>query len=118
MALDARLEELSEKHRALDRKIEEELSRPTADDLKIALFTRFGHRYCNAERPQGDILVLASVGRVAVEKPAPLPAPSPFLRFSCAGSRARIAFARLSRDRVATFSNSRINASVLISGTH
>ena len=92
--------------------------RDRADDLKIALFTRFGHRYCKAKRPEGDILVLASVGRVAVEKPAPLPAPSPFLRFSCAGPRARIAFARLARDRVATFSNSRINASVLISSTH
>jgi hypothetical protein len=36
MALDAHLVELSEKHRALDRKIEEEMARPTADDLKIA----------------------------------------------------------------------------------
>jgi hypothetical protein len=36
MALDAHLVELSEKHRALDRKIEEELARPTADDLVIA----------------------------------------------------------------------------------
>jgi hypothetical protein len=36
MALDAHLEELSEKHRALDRKIEEEIARPTADDLRIA----------------------------------------------------------------------------------
>lgn len=36
MALDAHLVELSEKHRALDRKIEEELGLPTADDLKIA----------------------------------------------------------------------------------
>jgi hypothetical protein len=36
MALDAHLVELSEKHRALDRKIEEEQARPTADDLKIA----------------------------------------------------------------------------------
>ena len=33
MALDAHLVELSEKHRQLDRKIEEEMSRPTADDL-------------------------------------------------------------------------------------
>jgi hypothetical protein len=40
MALDAHLEELSEKHRALDRKIEEELGRPTADDLKIAELKR------------------------------------------------------------------------------
>jgi hypothetical protein len=36
MALDAHIVELSEKHRALDRKIEEELAHPTADDLKIA----------------------------------------------------------------------------------
>ncbi len=40
MALDAHLAELSEKHRALDRKIEEELARPTADDLKIAEWKR------------------------------------------------------------------------------
>ena len=40
MTLDARLEELSEKHRALDRKIEEELARPTANDLKIAEWKR------------------------------------------------------------------------------
>ena len=40
MALDAHLEELSEKHRALDRKIEEELARPTSDDLKIAELKR------------------------------------------------------------------------------
>ncbi len=40
MALDAHLVELSEKHRALDRKIEEEMARPTADDLKIAELKR------------------------------------------------------------------------------
>lgn len=40
MALDAHLEELSEKHRALDRKIEEELARPTSDDLKVAELKR------------------------------------------------------------------------------
>ena len=40
MALDAHLEELSEKHRALDRKIEEELARPTSDDLKVAEWKR------------------------------------------------------------------------------
>ena len=40
MALDAHLVELSEKHRSLDRKIEEELARPTADDLKIAELKR------------------------------------------------------------------------------
>lgn len=36
MALDAHLAELSEKHRVLDQKIEEEQGRPTADALKIA----------------------------------------------------------------------------------
>jgi len=40
MALDAHLVELSEKHRQLDRKIEEEMARPTADDLKIAELKR------------------------------------------------------------------------------
>lgn len=36
MALEAHLDELVEKHRVLDRQIEEELARPTADDLKLA----------------------------------------------------------------------------------
>lgn len=40
MALEAHLSELSEKHRALDRKIEEELARPTTDDLVIAELKR------------------------------------------------------------------------------
>jgi hypothetical protein len=40
MALDAHLVELSERHRSLDRKIEEELSRPAADTLKIAEWKR------------------------------------------------------------------------------
>ena len=40
MALDAHLEELSEKHRALDRKIEEEQARLAANPLKIAEWKR------------------------------------------------------------------------------
>jgi hypothetical protein len=40
MALDAHLVELSEKHRALDRKIEEEQARPLAGPLKIAEWKR------------------------------------------------------------------------------
>ena len=40
MALDAHLVELSERHRTLDRKIEEELARPKADTLKIAEWKR------------------------------------------------------------------------------
>jgi hypothetical protein len=40
MALDANLTRLSEKHRALDRKIEEEQDRLTADPLKIAEWKR------------------------------------------------------------------------------
>ena len=35
MALDAHIAELSERHRTLDRKIEEELARPTVDDLRV-----------------------------------------------------------------------------------
>ncbi|HET7447778.1 MAG TPA: DUF465 domain-containing protein [Methyloceanibacter sp.] len=40
MALDAHLVELSEKHRALDRKIEQEQARPMADPFKIAEWKR------------------------------------------------------------------------------
>jgi len=40
MALDAHLVELSERHRALDSKIEQEQGRPTADPLKIAEWKR------------------------------------------------------------------------------
>ena len=40
MALEAHIVELSEKHRVLDRKIEEELARPTADPIKIAELKR------------------------------------------------------------------------------
>jgi hypothetical protein len=40
MALDAHLVELSEKHRALDRKIEQEQTSLAADPLKIAEWKR------------------------------------------------------------------------------
>ncbi len=40
MALDAHLAELSQKHRALDQKIEEEQGRPMADEFKIAELKR------------------------------------------------------------------------------
>lgn len=40
MALEAHISELSEKHRALHKMIEEELARPSADDLKIAELKR------------------------------------------------------------------------------
>ena len=40
MALDAHIAELSERHRTLDRKIEEELARPTVDDLRIVELKR------------------------------------------------------------------------------
>ena len=35
MALSAHLQELSEKHRQLERRIEEEIARPGSDDLEI-----------------------------------------------------------------------------------
>jgi hypothetical protein len=35
MSLAAHLAELSEKHRLLERRIEEEMSRPSADEVKI-----------------------------------------------------------------------------------
>jgi hypothetical protein len=40
MALDAHIEELSEKHRILDRKIEEEQASLASDPLKIAEWKR------------------------------------------------------------------------------
>lgn len=40
MALDAHLTELSQKHKALERKIEEEEARPMADPLKITDWKR------------------------------------------------------------------------------
>lgn len=36
MAVESHLAELVEKHRALERSIEEEMTRPYADDLKIS----------------------------------------------------------------------------------
>ena len=35
MALDAHLAELSEKHRLLKRRIEDEMARPSVDDVKV-----------------------------------------------------------------------------------
>jgi hypothetical protein len=40
MALDAHLVELSDKHRALDRRIEREFMRPLADTVKITELKR------------------------------------------------------------------------------
>ena len=40
MALSAHIEELSEKHSFLERKIEEEMTRPISDSLKIAELKR------------------------------------------------------------------------------
>ena len=40
MALDAHIDELSGKHRALDRQIQEEIAHPSSDPLKIAELKR------------------------------------------------------------------------------
>ena len=40
MALDAHVEELSGKHRALDQLIQEEVAKPSSDDLRIAELKR------------------------------------------------------------------------------
>ena len=40
MALSAHLYELSERHRQLDRRIEEEMSRPGSDDVEIRRMKR------------------------------------------------------------------------------
>ena len=94
------------------------IPRDRADDLKIALFTRFAHRYCKSNDTQGDIVVFAAVGRVPVADPVPLPPPTPFLKFSCSGERAWLAFARLDRDRIATFADPRMNASLIAAVRH
>ena len=40
MAVDAHIEELSGKHRALDRLIQEESAKPSSDDIRIAELKR------------------------------------------------------------------------------
>lgn len=40
MALDAHVNELSDKHSVLDKKIENEMARPSADDIKISNLKR------------------------------------------------------------------------------
>lgn len=40
MALEARLRELDNRHRKLDRTIEQELTRPASDDIRIAELKR------------------------------------------------------------------------------
>jgi hypothetical protein len=40
MALEARLRELDSRHRRLDRTIEEELTHPASDDIRIAELKR------------------------------------------------------------------------------
>jgi hypothetical protein len=40
MALEARLRELDSRHRKLDRTIEEELTHPASDDIRIAELKR------------------------------------------------------------------------------
>ena len=35
MAIDARIRELDNRHHALDRQIEEEMSHPSSDDLRV-----------------------------------------------------------------------------------
>jgi hypothetical protein len=40
MALDAHIEELSGKHRALDKQIQEEMTKPSSDDIRIAELKR------------------------------------------------------------------------------
>ena len=79
--------------------------RERADELKLALFARFAHRYCKAHPYSGEVSVLASVGRVSVDGPRPLPRATQLMRFSCVGSAERLTFARLGHDRLASWKN-------------
>lgn len=55
MALEAHLVELSEKHRTLDRRIEEEMNRPSADTVRITELKRQKLRLKDEiERLKGD----------------------------------------------------------------
>lgn len=94
------------------------LPRERSDEVKIALFARFARRYCKTHPNTGDVSVFAAVGRVAVDRPRPLPQATQFMRFSCAGPEERLAFARLGRDRVVTSFTPRFNASLVASGGH
>jgi len=78
------------------------IPRDRADEVKMALFARFAHRYCKVHPYSGDVSVFASVGRVAVDKPRPLPRPSQLMRFSCVASEEHLTFARLGNDRLAS----------------
>jgi hypothetical protein len=40
MSIQAHIFELNEKHRMLDKQVEEELARPSSDDLRIAVLKR------------------------------------------------------------------------------
>lgn len=40
MALESHIQELSVKHRALDRQIQEETAKPSSDDIKVAELKR------------------------------------------------------------------------------
>jgi hypothetical protein len=40
VALDAHIDELSVKHRSLDKQIQEEVAKPSSDDMKIAELKR------------------------------------------------------------------------------
>lgn len=67
MALDAHLAELSEKHRLLQRRIEDEMARPSVDDVKVRRWKQEklklkdqieklrGVRSARATKPQMDI---------------------------------------------------------------
>lgn len=90
--------------------------RERADEIKIALLSRFARRYCRAHGTTGEILVSSAVGRVSINGPAPLPPPRPLIRFGCEGNEERVAFMQLSRGRVVFAAPPRINASLAVRG--
>lgn len=54
MVVEAHLDELTEKHRQLDLKIAEEMSRPYADDMKIQELKRQKLKLKDEIRRKGD----------------------------------------------------------------
>jgi hypothetical protein len=92
------------------------IPRERADELKMALYERFAHRYCKAHMEEADIDVTSSVSRITIDAPRD-PPPTPLMRFSCSGSRATLTFVRLEHDGIFASVAPR-NASLVVLGGH
>ncbi|MEO8194862.1 MAG: hypothetical protein ABI681_13510 [Gemmatimonadales bacterium] len=76
------------------------IPRDRADELKMALYSRFADRYCKGYPGTAEIAVSSAVSRVSLATAERFPAPTPLMSFRCAERRAQVTFARLGHDRV------------------